>query len=154
MKQIKVSLPDGLRAQLEEAATNADHSLSEEVRTRIEESLEEDVIDPETRKLMAGIGALAHLVRIQTGRNWYDHAASNRVLRHAITARLERMKGGTDEAVFHPGELPVVRLVAAGSDDPREMGLALEAVDFHTHPPDNWRPFWTAGHKREEGDKS
>jgi hypothetical protein len=151
MKQIKVSLPDDIRRQLEEAATDAGNSLSEEVRTRIEDSLEDDVIDLETRKLMAGINALARLVKVQTGHNWYDHAAANCVLRHAISARLERMKRGTEEAVFNPGELPTVRLVAAGSDDPRDMGLAVEAVEFHTHPPDNWRPLWAI--KQEGGDK-
>jgi hypothetical protein len=50
-----------------------------------------------------------------------------------ITARLARLKPAGD-AVFKPGELPAARLVAPDSDDPEQIGLALEAVEFHTPP--------------------
>src|SRR5438128_1680405 len=133
-RQMGVGLPDDLRAQLEAASAAGGHSVAEEIRRRLERTFEDEGIDPETRKLMAAIGSLTTLVRLQTGHAWHSHAAANRVLRHAITARLARLKP-SGEAVFAPDELPSARLVAAGSDDPEAMGLGLEAVDFHTPPP-------------------
>ena len=49
-----------------------------------------------------------------------------------ITARLARLgiKGPlSNEAVFQPGELPTALLV--NSENPDEMGTALEAIDFY-----------------------
>jgi hypothetical protein len=135
MKQLKVSLPDDLRDQLEEAATKAGRSLSEEVRERLtlpeevrrrvekaarkaghgiteeigqrlERTLRNDAIDPETRKLTDTIGLLAHLVKIQTGHAWFSHPGAASVMKHAIDERLARTKGGSGEAVFGPDELP------------------------------------------------
>jgi hypothetical protein len=133
VKQLKVSLPDGLREHLEQASSKAGHSLSEELRLRLEKTIADEEIDPETRELMAAVGRFAALVRLQTRQEWHRHPAAHRVLRHEITARLARLKP-EGEPVFLSGELPTARLVAAGSDDPEAMGLALEAVDFHRPP--------------------
>jgi hypothetical protein len=106
--------------------------LAEQIRSRVELTFRNDEIDEPTRKLMAAVENLAVLVRLQTCHEWHSHPAANRVLRHAIVARLARLKGGGEEASFAPDELPKARLVAPESDDPRDMGVALEAVDFHS----------------------
>jgi hypothetical protein len=136
MKQLKVSLPDGLRAQLDTAAASAGQSVAEEIRQRLEQSFEQDEIDQHTRQFMAAIANLVVLVRLQTGHDWHSHPAANRVLRNAITARLARLRP-SGEPVFAPGELPSALLVA--SDDPEAMGLGLEAINFHTPPVDKAR---------------
>jgi plasmid stability protein len=133
MKQLKVGLPDYLREELERAAAASGRSLADEVRVRLEASFESEGSDPETRALAAAVDNLASLVAIQTGHKWHKHAAANRVMRYAITARLARLKP-EGEAVFQPDELPKNRLAAPGSDDPDTMGLALEAINFHTPP--------------------
>jgi hypothetical protein len=142
-QQIKVSLSDEVRTELEAAAENAGRSLSEEVRLRLERSIGDDRLEPQVRDLVASIVPLSVYVNLQTGHRWYDHAAAARVFLHAITARLTRIIGQPDltTATFAPGELPTNRLVAAGSDDPAEMGRAVESVQFHTTQPDhfNWR---------------
>jgi hypothetical protein len=130
-RQMGVALDPKLRARLEAASVTAGHSVASEIRRRLEQSFEAEGLDLPTRRLMAAIGELAVLVRLQTNHAWHSHPAANRVFRHALTARLARLKP-SGEPVFAPNELPTVRLVAAGSDDPEAMGLALEAVEFHT----------------------
>lgn len=82
---------------------------------------------------MSAIDALSTLVQLQTGHSWHSHPAAHWVMRHALTARLQRLRP-EGERVFAPDELPTARLVAAGSDDPQTMGVSLEAVDFHKGP--------------------
>jgi hypothetical protein len=135
MKQIKVSLPDDLRLQLEDAAAKAGRSLSEEVRERValpesvrahveaaankaghsiaeeigrrlERTFRDDARDPDTRKLTDTIGLLAHLVKIQTGHSWFDHPGATSVMKFAIDSCLARTKGGDGKAVFGADELP------------------------------------------------
>jgi hypothetical protein len=131
MKQIKVSLPDDVRAVIEKASAEAGHSLSEEIRRRLEQTLKENAYDSETRKLMAAVHRFAVLVKLQTNHRWQDHPAANRVMRQAITARLARLKPG-GEPLFSPDELPSARLVTG--DDPEAMGTGLEAIDFYQPP--------------------
>jgi hypothetical protein len=130
MKQLKVGLPDELREQLEAVAAESGKALGEEIRDRLEAGIAGDA---ETRKLVEAVGSLATLVRLQTGHAWHSHPGANRVMRHALTARLARLKPEGD-GIFAPGDLPTARLVAPESDDPEAMGLALEAMDFHTPP--------------------
>jgi hypothetical protein len=140
MKQIKVSLDDEVRAQLEGAADKAGRSLSEEVRLRLERSLGNDKLDPQTRDLIDAITPLSLYVSMETGRAWHTHAAAAAVLLHALMARIiritaKRLTGDLREAAFAPGELPETRLFAAGSDDPRDIGLVIESIEFHTSQP-------------------
>lgn len=106
--------------------------VSEEIRQRLERTFRNDGIDQPTRALMAAIDRFAVLVRLQTNHHWHAHAAAGRVFRRMITARLARLgiKGPlSNEAVFQPGELPTALLV--NSENPDEMGTALEAIDFY-----------------------
>jgi hypothetical protein len=130
-RQLGVALDDRLRTRLEALADKAGRSIADEIRQRLERTLEQDAIeaaDPETSKLMAAIGRFAVIVRLDTGREWHKHAASHWVMRNTITGRLQRFRP-EGERVFGPGELPSTRLVA--SDDPEAIGLSLEALDFH-----------------------
>jgi hypothetical protein len=131
MKQIKVSIPDGVRDLLEAAATKAGRSLSEEARVRVEWTLEADGLDPETSKLTAMIERLAALVELQTGRPWHSHPACVHVLRDAIVARLERLKGD-GEAVLNLDELKLYGRPVPAADQ-KTWGPTLEAIDFHIH---------------------
>jgi plasmid stability protein len=136
MKQLKVSLPDDLRGQLDSAAAANDRSLGNEIRERLQQSFEREAGDTETLKLAEAILKFATLVLIQTGHTWHAHRAANRVMRCAITNRLARLRPKDSEPFprFRPGELPVHRLVAPDSDDPDVMGYAIEATEFHTPP--------------------
>jgi hypothetical protein len=128
-RQLGVALDDRLREQLDALAAQGGRSIADEIRQRVERTLEQDAIEAPTRTLMAAIERLAVLVGRQTGRPWHSHPVATRVLCHAIAARLARLRGDGD-AVFAPGELPAARLVT--SDDPQTMGLGLEAIDFQS----------------------
>ena len=102
------------------------------MRRRLERTFVDDGIEPETRKLMAAIANLDFLTWLGTNRlRWHSHPGANQVLRHAIAARLQRLRP-PGEAVFATGELAVPPLVA--SEDPQAIGLAIEAIDFHQPP--------------------
>jgi hypothetical protein len=127
-KQMGVSLPDDLRKMLEDACAGTDRSIAEEIRRRLLRTFQDDVISMALRIFMAKVGLLGVLVRTQTGQDWRTHPAANAIMRHAFNALLARTKEAGPE-IFAPGELPIPsrRIVAAGSDDPQTMGVALEA---------------------------
>jgi hypothetical protein len=126
-KQLKVGLSEAARARLEAAASEAGHSVAEEIRQRLELSLREDTIRVDVLRLEAEIESLITLTEMQCGRHWNEHPPTARVLQLAINARLARY-GARDGLRFAPGELPDIRLVAAGSDDPEAMAIGIEAV--------------------------
>jgi hypothetical protein len=127
MKQVKVSLSDDNVAILEQASQRTGRSLSGEIRKRLTNSLAEDKVRPDFLRLKDEIGALIDLVEMQCGHQWSQHPATARVLQLAINALFARY-GAREELKFAPGELPDVRLVGAGTDDPGAMAIGIEAV--------------------------
>jgi hypothetical protein len=121
-----VALPNELRGLLEGACAGTDRSIADEIRRRLYRTFQDDAISRPLRIFMAEVGLLGVLTRTQTGHDWRTHPAANAVMRHAFNARLARTKQAGPET-FAPGELPSTRIVAAGSDDPQTMGVALEA---------------------------
>jgi hypothetical protein len=143
MKQIGVSLSDDDLATLEQAAHRRGISLSSEIRERLKNSLAADSLRPDFIRLKNEVGALIEMVEMQCGHRWSEHPATARVLQIAIVALLRRY-GARDGLKFGPGELPDVRLVAAGSDDPDVMAIGIEAVvhcrTVHwSQTPEAWR---------------
>jgi hypothetical protein len=125
-KQMGVSLPDDLRKMLEQACAGTGRSVAEEIRVRLWRTFKEDVIGKPLMNFMTEAAMLAFMTRWQTRKDFRTHPAANAVLRHALNAWLARTKESGPET-FAPGELPSRRFVAAGSDDPQTMGIALEA---------------------------
>jgi hypothetical protein len=125
-RQMGVVLSDEIHAGLELNARLHGCSIGEEIRRRILLTLQEDVIEPHLKNFMAEVGWLAILTEQLTKQDWRTHPAANAVLRYAINALLAREKESGAETFAH-GELPTKRLVAASSDDPQTMGVALEA---------------------------
>jgi hypothetical protein len=124
--QTAVRLP---REMLEKLRQSSD-GVSEEIRTRLARTLEEDA-DPPTRALVVAIDKLAVLVRLQTGHDWYSHPAAHRVFKQMIVSRLVHLKP-SGEAVFGSDELPPMASRLVASDDPETMGMGLEAIErFH-----------------------
>jgi hypothetical protein len=146
--QTAIRLPQDVYDRLKQS----EHGVSEEIRRRLAQSFALDA-DPETSRLMAAIGRVATLIRLQTNHlDWHSHPAAHWIMRHAITARLARLKP-EGEPVFAPDELPKARLV--NSDDPQAMGQALEAIDFHSSPISEQRAWeFTLKELREHQKKS
>jgi hypothetical protein len=131
MKQYKVSLPDDLHARLEAARKKSGRSLSDEIRTRIEQSLEKDVDKP-TRDFLTGVALMPAEIELETGAAWHKHPAAFAVFREAILRRLARLKpeGGTLRS-YAFGKRP--HQAMPGPADPEELGVWIES-QLHKFP--------------------
>ena len=95
MKQLKVGLDDALRSQLEAAAERSGTSLADEIRRRLEWTLDLEPfvlapLDEATRELTKTVAVMAADIELETGSTWHRHAGSHKALRHAILANLTR----------------------------------------------------------------
>ena len=131
MGQLKITLPDDLRADLDAACAASGFSLAEEIRSRVERTLKEDAIDPVTRSLMNYVVRLANLIKAQTNRlDWYSHPAAHRTFRYGLVARLAHIQP-EGEPLFGPGDLPPPPIRLVIGEGPEAIGQALEALDFN-----------------------
>lgn len=134
-KQMGVALDEHLRANLEASAKARGTSIAEEIRRRLEDSVWLDT-EPATRRFCEFAYNLSFLLRLQTRQEWHSHAASNRIFKQAIDARLDRLLPA-GELEMRADEFSVVSPVAAGSAE--AVGKALEAIDFHNPPSEQQR---------------
>jgi hypothetical protein len=91
MKQLKVALPDALRARLEAASAESKRSLADEIRARVEASFAQ-AADPPTHDFAWGVAAMATEIERETGAAWHKHAGAHEKLKDAILSRLEVLK--------------------------------------------------------------
>src|SRR5262245_47456441 len=119
MKQLKVSLPDDLRDRIEKASAASGLSLGEEIRRRIERSLdEEQAFDRQTLELAEDIKVRARKVQQQSEYPWYGHPKSREALAHAVAIWLSKeIKPSTAESASYGPWLDV--------DDPGTVGRTL-----------------------------
>jgi hypothetical protein len=96
MKQLKVSLPDELRARLDKAAAEAGHSVAEDIRQRLERTLADDAIkgaiDPKTRELTDDIVSLIDRIELDTGSSWHRKTKVHETLALAVQALLATLR--------------------------------------------------------------
>jgi hypothetical protein len=84
MKQLKISLPDELRAKLDEAAGISGNSVAEEIRSRVEQTFQTQRADDETQALIEALQWLARHVYLDTGAQWHQHRLARMALLDAI----------------------------------------------------------------------
>ena len=120
MKQLKVSLPDDLRAQLDAASAKSGRSVAEEIRSRVEGSFAREVADRPTRDFIEGVALMAAEVARETGANWHQHAGAHEALTRAIQLRLEALKPKGSTAF---GDRPHATV---SDDDPYRLGALIE----------------------------
>jgi|SRR5262249_45249678 len=144
MKQLKVSLPDDLRARLDAASAKSGASVAEEIRNRVEASFAREAADQPTRDLVEGVAAMAAEIERETGAPWHAHAGSHEVLEWAIKMRLRELKpkGSITFADRPHRTLPY--------DDPYQLGPIIEVrlrqmPDFTNSPT---RRFMEEDHRR------
>jgi hypothetical protein len=92
MKQLKVALPDELRAQLDAASAKSGRSVADEIRTRVERSLELDALDRPTRDFIVGVALMPAEIERETAAAWHKHAGAWAAFRQAIISRLKRLE--------------------------------------------------------------
>ena len=121
MKQMKVALPDDLRARLDAASEKSGRSVAEEIRARVEQSFTRDAVaDKPTRDFLEGVALMAAEIELETGANWYKHAGAHETLEWAIKMRLRELKpkGSTAFGARPHATLPY--------DDPYQLGPIIE----------------------------
>lgn len=94
MKQLKVGLDDALRSQLEAAAARSGRSLADEIRQRLEWTLDlEPVEDESTRELARAVTRLAAEIELETGgAHWYFHDGAHTAFRQGVLWILNEIK--------------------------------------------------------------
>jgi hypothetical protein len=121
MKQLKVSLPDDLRAQLDAAAAGSGQSLAQEIRRRLERTLAEDAakhaIDPKTQRLADAVIGLAADVQEHAGVSWHGNSRANEALAEAVLTYLSALK-----------QPPSAADDLFGPFDPKTLGQTLARV--------------------------
>jgi hypothetical protein len=107
MQQLKISLPDGTRAALDEASAESGRSLAEEIRERLGWSFEYERLDKPTRELLFAAKELAAMFQPDTGENWSETLKGRQALGLTIKGYLESgapKHGGAAEDLFGPGD--------------------------------------------------
>ena len=122
MKQLKISLPDDLRSQLDAAAEKTNQSLAEEIRSRLEQTFEADAFDRETRELAASVMRMANQIQRGFG-SWHQRPKAHEALARAIQDYLTSLKP-TLKPTFKPPLVGVSDLFEA-SLDPQTIGHAV-----------------------------
>jgi hypothetical protein len=137
MKKLQVGLPDDLRGQLDAAADKSGNSLGEEIRQRLERTIEQDAIDPVTRELLAGIVNLAAAVQTDIGATWHAHQEVHAVFAAAIAQRLAALKPvhKSPEGAFIALVRDLMGEAAASQlqEAPDAVGSTIERSDRRTH---------------------
>ena len=120
MKQLKVALPDDLRARLETASSRSGRSLADEIRARVEASFAQEAVDKPTRDFLEGVALMPAEIELETGAAWHKHAGAHAVFTQAILSRLEELKPKGSTAF---GDRPHATVF---DDDPNQLGLMIE----------------------------
>jgi len=121
MKQLKVALPDDLRVRLDAASEKSGRSVAEEIRLRVERTLELDSMDGPTREFFKGLVLMPAEIQRETGTVWHKHAGAWAAFRQAILSRLKRLQpqGATAFGARPHQSQP--------GDDPEEIGIWAES---------------------------
>jgi hypothetical protein len=133
MKQLKVNLPDDLRARLDAASAKSGQSVAEEIRSRVEQSFAQEAVDKPARDLFEGLTLMPAEIELETGAAWHKHAGAHEAFVQAILSRLLRFKPKGSMAF---GDRPHATIL---DDDPNLLGVLIEGrlhqlPDFSNSP--------------------
>jgi hypothetical protein len=120
MKQLKVSLPDDLRALLDRASKKSGESVAEEIRRRVEQSFAQEAVDKPTRDFLEGVALMPAEIELECGAPWHRHAGSFEVFVQAIVSRLDGLKPKGPIAF---GDRPHATVF---NDAPHQLGALIE----------------------------
>jgi Arc-like DNA binding domain len=96
-QQFTVALPPEVRSRLEAAAKAAGHSVAEEIRKRIDQTISREKLDPTTVELLRGIENLAARLREDFGVEWFLDTRIHHAFSVAVAERLMAYKPASVE---------------------------------------------------------
>jgi hypothetical protein len=137
VKQLKVSLPDAVRDQITAAADKSGHSLSEEIRQRLERTIEQDA-DPITTELLRAIIDLAADVQANYGMPWHAYGEVLDIFAAAVTRHIHDYRPGPQggfEDLFRArfGELAASQLKEAAAVLGATLAHANQRIHSYEH---------------------
>jgi hypothetical protein len=125
MKQIKVSIPDNLLAELEKAAAKERRSLSEAVRERLMGTAGRvDLGRSDIAALVDKIAEMAVLAEAVTAKRWDKDPSTTQLLALSVAKLLQRH--GAREVAEIPTSETYQREGLVQSTDPKVIATALE----------------------------
>jgi len=113
--QTAVRLPREMHEKLKQSPVG----VSEEIRQRLERSLNDDAIDPETRELAAAVINLAEKIRPLAGSAWHQHRHVRAALTEAISTWMQGIQPDTIADATHD------LLGFWKADDPQTVGRTI-----------------------------
>jgi len=161
MPQLKVTIPEDLRARLDAASAESGDSLAGEIRDRLEQVLRDEIeFDERTRKLGRDVMLLSRLIERHAQVPWHDHAAARTAFAFAFSRYLEGLTPQPDgpgeiaPAMSRPGQAEAVGRVIAVNflhdralDDriektnlPKMSVKQLKQLKRNLGEPGNWEP--------------
>jgi hypothetical protein len=87
-RQLTVALPPEVRSRLEAVATASGHSIAEEIRRRIDQTIAWEAVDPVTRELLRGIKNLSNQMRTDFGVDWHANPKTHEAFVSAVYERV------------------------------------------------------------------
>jgi MoxR-like ATPase len=114
-----------LEAEILDRLRSADHSLSDEIRDRLQRTFKEDAIDPVTQELRDGLLNLAATTRQDAGAEWHQSPYAFQQFTAALMQRL---------AEYRPAGEPDSQAVAELFEPPEIVGRLRERDDRRAHP--------------------
>jgi hypothetical protein len=96
MKQFKIVLPEDLRARLDAAIAKSGRSIADEIRTRVEQSLDLDdaAVDKPTREFLDRLALMPAEIGQEIG-VWHKYEDAWKALWHAIQDELAQKRPPT-----------------------------------------------------------
>jgi len=128
-QQYKITLGDDLRARLDRASKQSGRPVSDEIRARLEQSLDDELFDKQSRDLTASVLNAAREVEIEIGKAWHKHAGAHRTFRRALLRVLSKWRPPDYvDNIFEKVELPAFQDRKHAShpvNDADELGICL-----------------------------
>jgi hypothetical protein len=120
MKQLKIVLPVELRAELDAETAKSGKSLADEIRTRVEWTLDLAPVDKPTERLLKVVALMAAYLERECGAPWHAHAGTHAAFRTGVLSYLLGLKPDGTVAF---GERPHC---AVPGDDPEVIGVSIQ----------------------------
>jgi hypothetical protein len=140
-QQFTVALPPEVRSRLEAAATAAGHSIAEEIRRRIDQTISWETVDPVMRELLRGIENLSARLGADFGPkfNWHNDWQAHHAFAFAVRERLtgyepqpgELGSATSDLGLINPSDLQMIARMRERDDRRAHAYPHLKAAQKH-----------------------
>jgi hypothetical protein len=124
-RQLAVALPPDTRAHLDATAKAGNRSVAEEMRRRIDKSIDWEKFDEVTMELLEGIKQMSALLSQDFGMEWHEHPRAHEAFKVAVAQRIAEYAPPPSAPSAAASDLGLVR----STDPPDTIGRMRERDD-------------------------